>query len=340
MLGNGGTLTTATEAVDGATPSGMGRRFLPVPAALWPPLAWEPGPVELTVASGTPVHAVGDGRVVDASTGIAGEIVIRDDDERLVHYRRLLPSSVRVHEGHRVRAGQLLGVVATVPASASPTLSFGIKSSAGQWLDVSEVLAGAADPDELLLGASPVMGDPLAAEATPTDAQSSTAPSPRVLRVEGPSDADQRLNPEQEPSGDRASDRTGERRRRRPADPRRIAAAPAMAGPSGGDGNERRGPQPAPPAPQPAPDGSADVSGGPSPSGVDPSSGASEAAMDPPERAAPATEAEAQPSPTQPRPPAAADASTTTESAGEEAEERDPQDVFRKLSGRSRRKER
>lgn len=164
----------------------VGSRFLPVPAALLPPLSGtEPGMIDVAVPRGTPVYSVEAGRVVQASGATVGEVVVRGENGTRFHYRRLMPSSVAVAEGDAVDAGAVLGLVAaSVNAS---TLAFGIQAVDGNWKVAGDELVGLADPSELFL-LPPRAGDAglvaeLPSQRRPARSARSTAATPPQPRL-------------------------------------------------------------------------------------------------------------------------------------------------------------
>jgi hypothetical protein len=312
-------MTTVIDVGDDAHRFGIGRRFLPVPAALWPPTVAGRGMVELSVAPGTPVFASTEGRVVEAAGHVAGEVVIRDVDERLIHYRRLLPSSVQVREGDRVAAGRLLGVAGPSTPQGHTTVAFGVRSASDVWLEVTDELCGAGDPDELFHPRPGIVGDPLEAAAGPQPGGPALAAAEGATTGEAAPTIERPAEPVGAPPPAVGAER---RRRRRPADPRRIAAtgppaSPADTGPAGPPKLPVTASPAAATAPEPPPE--PDPISAPPPA-VEPTPG--------PVTASPAEEDGPEQLP--PRPPAAEDDGAAA----------DPQDVFRKLGGRSRRRQR
>lgn len=106
------------------TPQG-GRLDAPVSGRIARPYdAANPNGVGYAVAAGTQVRAAGDGEVALISTELGGQgsiILIRHRDDLITTYSTL--SGVTVQKGDRVRAGQVLGVVA---ARDNPELQFDV----------------------------------------------------------------------------------------------------------------------------------------------------------------------------------------------------------------------
>jgi hypothetical protein len=94
---------------------------------------------------GAKIHSVSRGRVVtvvndrpeapltgpnhdlDGANDFAGNrVIIKMARDRYVFYAHFQPHSIRVHEGQRVRAGQVLGLLGNSGNSAAPHLHFGI----------------------------------------------------------------------------------------------------------------------------------------------------------------------------------------------------------------------
>ena len=117
-------------------------RFLPVadPVLIRP---LEPGPLRIFVPQGSAVHVIEGGRVAEIDGHLAGEVTIRADGDRFYHYRRLMPSSVRVASGEPVTPGTVIGTVGEAVDTDPPCLVVGLRSGDGP--------VAATDVKELLL---------------------------------------------------------------------------------------------------------------------------------------------------------------------------------------------
>ncbi len=238
---------TVSSAPEWSTPPAQ---TLPVAAMLYFPNATGSGPAQIAVPAGTPVHAVGSGRVTDADTERVGEVVIRLELGMQAHYRRLAPSSVKVRRGDVVTSGQLIGVVAPVVRGGAGDggLVFGLQSDDDRWLDPIAGLTGATDPAQF--------GVPALRRSEP-DASASLVTSVSSARAERtrPAPAAESL-PEPVMAPADASTRLA----RRPLAPIPVpsdpAAMPAVAAVEHAasptvDPVVERSPAPAPPAPAP-----------------------------------------------------------------------------------------
>ena len=121
---------------------GVGRRFLPVPHAQLVRGAGDGRAALIPATPGTPVHAVAAGTVVDVD-GYGGVAVTGEDGWRQ-HYAGLDAERIAVPVGAPVRAGAILGRVAT-----AGRLEVRLSDDTGRPVDAVEVLIGLPDPAEL-----------------------------------------------------------------------------------------------------------------------------------------------------------------------------------------------
>jgi murein DD-endopeptidase MepM/ murein hydrolase activator NlpD len=91
--------------------------------------------VDLRGRSGTPVHSVADGRVVEASYNqFAGnKVAIRHRDGSRSYYYHLAKRSVR--KGDWVRSYQVIGTVGATGRVTGPHLHFGFRTPKGSWMN-------------------------------------------------------------------------------------------------------------------------------------------------------------------------------------------------------------
>lgn len=141
-------VVAAPATIEAATAIVGDERFLPVsdPVLIRPV---EPGPIRIFVPPGTPVHVIESGRVAEIDEHLAGEVTIRSDGDRFYHYRRLLPSSVRVNSGEIVAPGAVIGTVGEAIDNEHPCLVVGLRIGDGSWTDMHSELVGLSDPGEL-----------------------------------------------------------------------------------------------------------------------------------------------------------------------------------------------
>lgn len=162
----------------------IGRHFLPVAASVLPPLRSGADLLDLAVSPGTPVHAMEPGRVVagDAS----GEIVLYVDGGVRLHYRGLLPTSVRMGD-YPAEAGDVVGVVASGAAGDLAALRLGAQGPDNSWISVAELLVGRADPAEQFLIPTTASADepPAPARDAPVADQPTSDREGRVRRLTG-----------------------------------------------------------------------------------------------------------------------------------------------------------
>lgn len=91
---------------------------------------------------GTPMYAAKSGKVVAAgpASGYGLWIRIQTDEGELLEYGHNDQNYVSV--GQRVNAGQVIGTVGNRGYSTGPHLHFGVRNSAGQWIDPVPWLRG------------------------------------------------------------------------------------------------------------------------------------------------------------------------------------------------------
>lgn len=91
--------------------------------------------VDLRGRTGTPVHAVADGRVVDSSFNpyAGNKVVIRHRDGSQSYYLHLNRRSVK--KGEWVRSYQVIGTVGATGRVTGPHLHFGFKTPKGAWMN-------------------------------------------------------------------------------------------------------------------------------------------------------------------------------------------------------------
>ncbi|MET9778588.1 M23 family metallopeptidase [Streptomyces sp. NPDC006367] len=95
--------------------------------------------VDFPVATGTELHAVGNGTVVEAGWGGAygNNIVLKMSDGSYTQYAHL--SRVSVSTGQKVRAGQVIGLTGSTGNSTGPHLHFEARSGPAYGSDIDPV---------------------------------------------------------------------------------------------------------------------------------------------------------------------------------------------------------
>ncbi|WP_413790255.1 peptidoglycan DD-metalloendopeptidase family protein [Streptomyces rubradiris] len=126
-------------------PETSGQWSLPVNASLGTPYhqqggAWSSGyhtGVDFLASSGTPVHAIGPGKVVTAGWGGAygNQVVIRHPDGMYSQYAHL--SKVRISAGDTVSGGQVIGLSGATGNAFGPHLHFEIRTGPEYGSDVN-----------------------------------------------------------------------------------------------------------------------------------------------------------------------------------------------------------
>ncbi len=169
-------------------------RYLPVPALWWFPEAHDDGPRRIVVPAGTAVHATHAGRVTDVDDQAVGSIVVRDEQERFHHYRRLRASSITVAESDEIEAGAVIGVVAEPNDGSVPAVLYGVHDADDRWIDIVELLAVGRDPDVLVFDrVGPALANPTESKpdefAGPTPAEPTRRPAASPTPVPAPTPA-------------------------------------------------------------------------------------------------------------------------------------------------------
>ncbi|HRZ76314.1 MAG TPA: M23 family metallopeptidase, partial [Bacteroidales bacterium] len=103
--------------------------------------------VDYAAPIGTPVRSIGDGKVVRAGwSGGAGRMVkIRHNSTYTTAYLHLARFAEGIHDGARVRQGQIIGYVGSSGLSTGPHLDFRFYKN-GHPIDPLQVESPPADP--------------------------------------------------------------------------------------------------------------------------------------------------------------------------------------------------
>ena len=103
--------------------------------------------VDYAAPSGTPVVALGDGRILSAGWigGYGKTVQVRHNGTYMTQYAHLSRYASGIHAGTRVRQGQVIGYVGSTGQSTGPHLDFRVKEN-GKWVDPLALKGGRAEP--------------------------------------------------------------------------------------------------------------------------------------------------------------------------------------------------
>ncbi len=103
--------------------------------------------VDYAAAAGTPVVALGNGKVVDASWhgGFGRTVKIKHNATYLTQYAHLSRYGKGIRAGTRVKQGQVIGYVGASGLATGPHLDFRVQAN-GRWINPLTLKGGAAEP--------------------------------------------------------------------------------------------------------------------------------------------------------------------------------------------------